>query len=218
MKKLAFLLMLLLVPVLLFGCNKADEDAKDVDMDLVGAWQLEDENQIEYYIFTEDSKVCIARGTVYFEGDATFVKYADGSRKYFSNFYYMSGELNYTVDGDTVTFDDGTGTVQVFKKADYSAPELKIYEDFNSKNPLVGTWYNEEYNDTYTFNADGTASYSMDFAELEYVSHIDYTYNEKDGTIYFTYDAGAGSQEITDTYTIAGDVLSIAGSGEYIRQ
>ncbi len=218
MKKLIFILLLMLVPTLLFGCNNTSDNAKDVDMDLVGAWQLDDENQSEYYIFTEDSKVRIARGSVYFEGDATFVSYADGSRKYFSNFYYMSGELSYTVDGDTVIFDDGAGTVQMLKRAEYTAPELKIYDDFNSKNPLVGTWYNEEFNDTYIFNADGTASYSMNMAELEYVSYIDYTYNEKDGTIYFTYDAGAGSQEITNAYQISGDVLNIDGSGEYIRQ
>lgn len=220
MKKLSLILVLMLVCTFLFGCNNSagGNDSVTVDKDLVGAWQLEEENQFEYYIFTEDSKVRIARGSVYFEGDANFVSYSDGSRKYISDFYYMTGELTYTVDDDTVTFDDGQGTVQVLKKTEFTAPELKTYEDFNADNPLVGTWYNEEYNDSYTFNADGTASYTMDNTELSYVSHIDYTYKEADGTIYFTYDAGKGSQEITDTYTLSGDILNIASSGEYTRQ
>ncbi len=219
MKKFGFILVFVLISTLLFGCNnKADYNPNNVDMDLVGAWQLEDEGQTEYYIFTEDSKVKVVRGTVSFEGEAEFKVNADGSRTYISNFYYMAGELSYTINGDKVTFDNGEGTIQTLKRAEYTAPELKVYDDFDSQNPLIGTWTNEEYCDGYTFNSDGTASYTMDFLDLEYISRINYTYTEKDGKVYFTYDSGAGSQELVSTYEISGDILVFDGSAEYTRQ
>lgn len=210
MKKFVLFLLIGVVSAFAFGCNKADESS--VDKALVGAWQIDDEGYSEYYIFTEDSKVRIARGSVYFEGDAVF-----NGGVYASNFYYMAGELSYKVEGDKVTFDDGAGTVQVLKKVDYSAPELKKYDDFKTDNPLVGTWFNEEYNDSYTFNSDGSASYNVESPELSYSSHIDYIYTEKDGTLYLTYDAGEGSQEMTAEFSVNGDTLNLEGS-EYTRQ
>lgn len=218
MKKFSLFIIIVLVAVFLFGCNNSDKNNANVDKELVGAWQVTGENQNEYYIFTEDSKVRIVRGSVYFEGDASFTVESDGSRKYASNFYYMNGELTYTIEGDKATFDDGLGNVMILEKADYSAPKLDVYNDFASKNVLVGKWHNDEYNDTYVFSADGTANYTMDFVELSYVSGIDYTYTEKDGTIYFTYDSGTGPQEIASTYEISGDTLIIDGSMEYTRQ
>lgn len=211
MKKLTFCMLIILTLTLLFGCNKKEE--YKADMNLVGAWQIDDEQFTEYYIFTEDSKVKIVRGSVCFEGDAIF-----SSGLYASDFYYMSGELDYKVEGDRVTFDDGAGTMQVLKKARYSAPVLSQYDDFDVSNPLVGTWYNEEYHDSYTFNADGTAQYYMQADELSYVSYIDYTYTVRDGSVYFTYDAGQGSQEISEAFKINGDILNIENTGEYTRQ
>ena len=219
MKKFGLIITVLLVSMLCFGCNnKADENKTDVDMDLVGAWQLEDENHPELYIFTEDSEVKVVSGSISFEGEASFKKNSDGKGTYLSNFYYMAGELSYTIEGDKVTFDDGEGTTQTLKKAEYTAPEIKKYDEFNSKNPLIGTWANEEYSDSYTFNSDGTATYVMDFGDLEYVSKIDYTYTEKDGKVYFTFDSGEGLQEISSVYTINGDTLLFDGTAEYTRQ
>ena len=218
MKKLSFVLILLLVATFLFGCNNKPQNDKNVDMELVGAWQLESENQPEYYLFTEESEVKVLRGSVSFEGEASFVKNSDGTGKYTSNFYYMAGELTYTFDGDKVTFDNGEGTKQTLKKAEYTAPQLKKYDGFDESNPLIGTWANAEYNDSYTFNSDGTATYSMDFGELEYVSYIDYTYNVKDGNVYFTYDVGDGAHEISSVYTISADTLTFDGTAEYTRQ
>ncbi len=219
MKKFALIILFVLISALFVGCNnKADDNKSNVDMDLVGAWQLEDESHTEYYIFTKDAQVKVVRGSVSFEGEADFKVNADGSRTYTSNFYYMAGELDYTIDGNKATFDNGQGTIQTLKKAEYVTPELKVYEDFDSKNPLIGTWANAEYNDSYTFNSDGTASYTMDFGELEYVSRIDYTYTEKDGKVYFTYDSGEGSQELVSTYEISDDTLVFDGSAEYTRQ
>lgn len=219
MKKFSLILALLLISMLCFGCNnKADETKTDVDMDLVGAWKLEDESHPELYVFTEDSEVKIVSGSISFEGTASFKKNADGSGTYLSNFYYMAGELSYKIDGDKVTFDDGEGTIQSLKKAQYTAPELKKYDNFNADNSLIGTWINAEYSDSYTFNTDGTATYVMDFGDLEYVSVIDYTYTEKDGKVYFTFDSGEGSQEISSVYTINGDTLIFDGTAEYTRQ
>lgn len=219
MKRYGLIIALLLVSVLFFGCNnKSGENTKNVDMDLVGAWQLEDESQPEYYIFTEDSKVKVVRGSVSFEGDAVFKKNADGTGTYLSNFYLMAGELSYTIDGGKAIFSDGAGTTQTLKKAEYTAPELKNYDSFNSENPLVGTWYNSTYCDGYVFNSDGTAIYTIDYDELEYISHVNYTYTEKDGKVYFTYDAGEGSQELISEYKINGDTIVFDGKAEYTRQ
>lgn len=219
MKKFGLIIAVLLISMLCFGCNnKADENKKDVDMDLVGAWQLEDENHPELYIFTEDSEVKVVSGSISFEGEASFKKNSDGKGTYLSNFYYMAGELSYTIEGDKVTFDDGEGTTQTLKKAEYTAPELTKYNEFNAKNPLIGTWANAEYSDSYTFNSDGTATYVMDFGDLEYVSKIDYTYTEKEGKVYFTFDSGEGLQEISSVYTINGDTLLFDGTAEYTRQ
>ncbi len=219
MKKISFLIASMLVLLLLFGCNnQADQNTVNVDKELLGAWQVAGENSNEYYIFTDNGKVRIVRGTVYFEGDASFVADSDGSGKYISDFYYMNGELTYTIADNKATFDDGAGNVMTLEKTEYTAPQLETYEDFNSKNALVGTWHNEEYNDTYVFGSDSTASYAIGFEELSYVSGIEYTYTEKDGSIYFTYDAGTGSQELTSRYEISGDTLIIDGSMEYTRQ
>ncbi|MBR3988747.1 MAG: hypothetical protein IKK10_05530 [Clostridia bacterium] len=219
MKKLSLFIVAIFVSMLLFGCNNnVDVNNNNADKDLVGTWQVADENQMEYYIFKDDGKVRIVRGSVYFEGDAVFEANSDGSRKYTSDFYYMNGELTYTIADEKATFDDGEGNVMVLEKADYKAPVLDSYADFNSKNPLVGTWYNDEYNDTYTFNSDGTAEYKMDLAELSYVSGIEYNYNEKDGSIYFTYDDGTGSKETVSTYEINGDTLIVDGTAEYTRK
>ncbi len=218
MKKSALFIVITLIAVLLFGCNNNKDNNVNVDKDLVGAWQVAGENQNEYYIFTDNGKVRIARGSVYFEGDASFAEQSDDSRKYVSDFYYMNGELTYTISDNKATFDDGEGNVLLLEKVEYNTPDLVKYDDFNSKNPLVGTWHNEEYNDTYIFGSDGTASYTIGFAELSYVSGIDYTYTEKDGSIYFAYDAGTGTQELTSRYEISGDTLIIDGSMEYTRQ
>ena len=232
MKKLAFILVIITLATMLFACDTSPKTEpvqttvakgiawsdKTADKNLAGAWQFDDGSQPEYYIFTEDCKVQIVRGTVYFEGNVTYGIDTDGNRIYFSDFYYMAGELNYTVSGDKVVFMNEDGEQRVMDRADYKAPELKVYEDFNAENPLVGTWYNEQYQDSYTFNADGTATYLLNNTERSYVSHIDYTYKEADGYLYLTYDAGEGVQEDISTYTINLDTLNINGEGDYKRQ
>lgn len=231
MKKLSFLLLLVLTATLLFGCNNSVSDTPTttvgdgiawsdtaVDKNLVGAWEIDGSTTDEVYLFTEDCKVRITRGSVYMQGDVTYGIDTDGNHKFFSDFYYMAGELDYVVDGDTATFVREDGVTQTFNKIEYNAPELAVYENFNAENPLVGTWYNEEYNDTYIFNADGTAVYEMNDTENVCLYHIDYTYMEDDGYICMTYDAGEGSAESKDSYVITGDTLNIVGFGEYTRQ
>lgn len=230
MKKLSFLLLLVLTASLLFGCNNTGDTSvtvgsdgiawsdTSVDKDLAGAWKIEGSTTDEVYLFTEDCKVRITRGSVYMQGDVTYGIDTEGNHKYFSDFYYMAGELDYTVDGDTAVFNREDGVTQTFKKIDYTAPQLSVYEDFNAENPLVGTWYNEEYNDSYTFNTDGTAVYEMNDTENVCLYHIDYTYMEDDGYICLRFDAGEGAEESRDSYKITGDTLNIIGLGEYTRQ
>lgn len=232
MKKLSFLVLLLLCAVFLFGCGEVNTPAETqpvgdgiawssttADKNLVGAWLFEnDEEHDEVYLFTDDCKVRIVKGSCYFEGDVTYGIDTDGNHKYFSDFYYMAGELTYVVDGNKVIFVNDEGVSRTMIKTEYTAPKVEAFEDFNAENPLVGTWYNEEFNDSYTFNADGTASYDMDYTEQAYVTHIDYTYKEDDGLIYFSYDTGDGVDQYTESYSIKGDTLNIVGTGDFTRK
>lgn len=233
MKKLSLILMFMLVAAMLFGCKEEDEvltppetvapgiawSSTAADKNLVGAWLIEnDEEHNEIYLFTNDCKIRIVKGSCYFEGDVTYGIDTDGNHKYLSDFYYMAGELTYVVDGDKVIFVNEEGVTRTMVKTQYSAPQLKAFDDFSAENPLVGTWYNEEYNDSYTFNADGTAAYDMDYTEQAYKTHIDYTYKVVDDLIYFTYDTGDGAEQYTESFSVKGDTLNIIGTGEFIRK
>ena len=236
MKKLSFILVLMLVSIFLFGCNETTGNNSPtetapvtiaegtswsdntVDKALVGSWQIENNEAPDYYIFTENGKIRIARGSMYFEGNVKYGIDSNGTHKIKSDFYYLSGEFNYVVSDNKVIFVDADGVSKTFLKAEHTAPKLTAYEDFNAKNPLVGTWYNEEYNDTYIFNADGTAVYELMDNEKACLYHIDYTYNDVDGNLKLTYDAGTGVEESNDAYKITGDNLNIIGLGEYTRK
>lgn len=239
MKKLSLILVSILVAALLFGCadsgNNTPSDGvtepasevishgvswsdNTVDKALVGSWQIENGETPDFYIFTEDGKIRIARGSVYFEGNVKYGIDSDGVHKLKSDFYYLSGEFNYVASKDKVIFVDNDGVTQTFVKAEYVVPQLTVYENFNAENSLVGTWYNEEYNDTYVFNADGTAVYELNDTESACLYHIDYTYNEADGYLKLTYDTGNGAEESSDSFKITGDTLNIIGLGEYTRK
>ena len=218
MKKISVILICVLLCMVFFGCNNNSDVTSNVDTALVGSWQVDGGVGPEYYVFTEDSMVKIVRGSVYFEGEASFVSNGNGGGTYLSNFYYMSGELTYTFNGNTVTFDDGAGTTMTLVKSEYKAPELIDYEDFDSQNPLIGTWANDEYFDSYIFNTDGTALYYMEVAELDYTSYIEYTYTVRDDSLVMSYDAGDGVQETLEEFEISGDTLNILSVGEYTRQ
>ena len=230
MKKLSLLLVLILVSTLLFGCNGAQGNTDGIsedgvvwsdtaaDKNLVGAWEIEGSTEDEIRLFTEDCKIKIVRGSVSIQGDVTYGIDTEGNHKYLSDFYYMAGELNYVADGDTAIFVREDGVTQTLKKVEYKAPELEVYKKFNAENPLVGTWHNDEYNDTYVFNADGTAVYELKDTENACLYHIDYTYMEDDGYILLTFDAGDGIEQSKDSYKITGDTLNIIGLGEYTRK
>ncbi|MBQ2825451.1 MAG: hypothetical protein IJF19_04170 [Clostridia bacterium] len=236
MKKLSFILALTLVAVFLFGCNNSGTNTPSSETVpetigegvswsdntvyklLVGTWQIEGGETPDYYIFSEDGKIRITRGSMYFEGDVKYGIDSNGNHKLMSDFYYMSGEFNFVVKDGKAIFVDTEGVAQTFVKAEYTAPKLEVYENFNAENPLVGTWYNEEYNDTYVFNADGTAVYELMDNEKACLYHIDYTYNEADGNLKLTYNAGSGVEESSDSYKITDDTLNIIGLGEYTRK
>ncbi len=231
MKKLTILISAVLIAMLLFGCNASKEDTSAttvgsgvawsqnaVDKELLGTWQIENDESSDYYIFTENRTLQIVRGSLSFEGNVTYGIDTDGNHKYLSDFNYMAGELTYVVEGDKAVFVNDEGVTLTFVKAEYTAPKLEVYKDFNKDNPLVGTWYNEEYKDTYTFGADGTAIYELDDTENACLCHIDYTYNEADGVLLLTFDAGSGVEQSQDSYTITGDTLNIIGLGEYTRK
>ncbi len=236
MKKLSSILVLMLIATLLFGCNNSGVNTppsetvpetigegvswsdNTVYKFLVGTWQIEDGDTSDYYMFTEDGKIRITRGSMYFEGDVKYGIDSNGNHKLKSDFYYMSGDFNYSVKDGKVIFVDDEGVSQTFVKAEYTAPKLNVYEGFNADNPLVGTWHNDEYNDTYIFSADGTAVYELMDNEKACLYHINYTYNEEDGNLKLTYDAGNGIEESSDAYKITGDNLNIIGLGEYTRK
>lgn len=232
MKKLILTLLVVTLTALLFGCSpQSSTDSTEatvgngiswskntVDKMLVGTWQIEgDENNI-YYIFDEDGTICMARGRTYYEGEVTYGIDTEGNHKYFSDFNYWAGEFTYVVEGDKAIFVDDDGVTLTLIKAEYTQPELKQYEDFSAENPLLGTWYNDEYCDSYSFNSDGTAVYELTDSENACVIRVEYTYTEEDGYIYFTSHDGTEMVSYSESYKLADDTLDIYSSGKYIRQ
>ncbi len=229
MKKIIIFAAVLLSFTMLFGCSQGSAPAdtvnkgvvwsdRYVDSELVGAWYVEDDPDAELRIFTEDGRIQFVKGSVYLEGDVKYGVDSDGNKKYFSEFYYMAGELNYMVEGDRALFVSLDGVTQTLIRTNTPDVELAKFEDFDEKNPLVGKWANEEFNDSYTFNADGTATYYLNDTELNYASHIDYTYKVEDDKVHLSYDSGEGAESYISVFTISDDVLNLDGSGEYKRQ
>lgn len=230
MKKIIILAALVLCFTTLFGCGTQGAAPADtvnkgvvwsdnyVDKDLVGAWAIEGEPDAELRVFTEDGKIQFVKGSVYFEGDVKYGVDSDGNKKYFSEFYYMAGELNYMVEGDRALFVSLDGVTQTLIRTRLPEVKLTQFEDFNAENPLVGTWKNDEFNDSYTFNADGTASYTLESAEYMYVSCIDYTYKVEDDKVHLSYSTGEDVESYISVFTIKDNVLNLDGSGEYKLQ
>ena len=228
MKKVILFVLVILCVVSLFGCGgSAPADTTNVsvawsdtavDNELVGAWIVEGSPDGEIRVFTSDGKIRFVKGTVYFEGNVKYGIDSNGNKKYLSDFYYMAGELNYMVEGNKALFVSLDGVTQTLVRT--STPEINLtkYEDFNADNPLIGTWSNEEYNDSYTFKADGTATYDLTDNERMYVSHIDYTYKVDGDKVYLNYDAGEGEEALTSVFLIEDGVLDIDGSGDYKLQ
>ena len=232
MKKFLALLTAVLLLLSFTACNNAGESATSdeypygtvvggeiswsdtkADSAIVGSWQLEDESQIEYYVFTEDCKVMVVRGSVSWEGSAAYGIDKDGVRSYFSEFQYLYGQLTYTIKGDTLTFLDLDGSTQVLKHTSYVAPELKVPEDFKVDKNLVGYFYNEEYKDSYQFLDDGRAVYVMDLTDDQgYLSRCNYTYSVKDGEITLNYHDGKDYGKETFDYTVDSTTLDIGGN------
>lgn len=228
MKKISFGLLLIIVAVMLFGCGKetTTPDVKggiawsntSADKDLVGAWQIEGEDQNVYYIFTENCKIQLVRGTAALEGNVAYGVDANGIHKYKSDCYFRAGELDYIVAGDVVTFTDAKGVQEVLKKVEYTAPVLEGYENFKADNPLVGTWYNEEYKDTFVFTDDGNAVQETIDTENACVARSTYKYMESEGKLIYVGSDGDGVTEYISDYSIKGDVLNIDGVGEFLKQ
>lgn len=229
MKKLALILAVLVLSISLFACEPASDNNHTVksgvvwtedkaDPDLIGAWQILDDPDAELRIFTKDCKIQLVKGAVYIEGDVRYGIDSDGTKKYFSDFHYMAGELNYLVDGDRALFVNSEGVTQTLVRAEYKEPEFKKYEDFDSKNVLVGTWECEEYNDSYIFNDDGTAQYAYNNDEESSLYIVNYTYNVKDSKVYLSSDSGEETTEDIYTFSIKDNTLEINGNGGYVRK
>ena len=232
MKKFLALLTAVIMLLSFTACNNAGESATSdeypygtvvggeiswsdtkADSAIVGSWQLEDESQVEYYVFTEECKVMVVRGSVYWEGSASYGIDEDGIRSYFSEFQYLYGQLTYTIDGDTLTFLDLDGTTQVLKRSTYTPPVLEVPEDFKVDEKLVGYFYNEEYKDSYEFLEDGTAFYKMDLTDEQgYLSGCKYTYSVKDGKVTLNYHDGKDYGNETFDYTVDSTTLVINGN------
>ena len=228
MKKVIIFALVILCVASLFGCSTSTPaDTTNVsiawsdtavDNALVGAWLVEENPDGEIIEFTSDGRIRFVKGTVCFEGDVKYGIDSNGNKKYFSEFYYMAGELNYMVEGSRALFVSLDGVTQTLVRT--TSPEIALtkFDDFNADNPLIGTWLNEEYNDSYTFKADGTATYNLIDNELKYASHIDYTYKVDGDKVYLNYDAGEGEETSTSVFVIIDGVLDIDGSGDYKLQ
>lgn len=68
------------------------------------------------------------------------------------------------------------------------------------KSPIIGTWENPEENSVFTFNPDGTATYSM--AE----NSLKFTYEDK-GSVIVLKNASVGTQNVK--YSIEGNKITM---------
>lgn len=231
MKKISVLVLVVMCALLMFGCNDTGVAPNETvpvgvawsstaaDPQLVGAWTLEGSENNEIHYFTEDCKIRIVTGSVYLEGDVMYGVDSIGDRKLQSDFHYLSGQFSYLITNGKALIVNSEGVTQTLVRVnDYKEPELSVPEDFNKDNPLIGTWYNDEYLDSYTFNADGTASYDLTSVETVFRSHIDYTYKVVDDKLHFTYDDGTGVKTSISVFTIKDGVLDIDGVGGFVLQ
>ena len=219
MRKLSLILVLILCFSLLSACSSEKEaESLEAFSKLVGAWQLKEESNGEYYIFTEDKKVQIHRGAVCLEGDAEYYSKL-GVNYYYSEFQYFYGLLTFTVEGDTATFEDDKGVVTEFVRAEYKEAKISPYTDFIADEALVGEWTTADGLDKYTFTAEGLATnlYTGDYEELGYRVMCTYSYKILDDkTMVFLTDTGSGESEFEVSCTLSGGKLNLDGA-EYSK-
>ena len=88
-----------------------------------------------------------------------------------------------------------------------------IEPDDGDRSALIGSWaYEEDENFIYTFNANGTGSYTV------YGETVDFTYTDNGSTVEIVFDDAPG----TFDYTIDGNTLVLVDSTEtevkYLKQ
>ena len=145
-------------------------------------------------------------------GGTIVITYPENSDNVTFNFLSDTVDIT-TLDKDTVDFSTIANLSLDFKKADLpesqidpanithaSADELGITA-LNIDEDILGSWrlqleYVADKYQTYTFNADGTGSYNIDYYEMEGVGMgriIEFKYTVYDGEILITIDDGSGT-------------------------
>lgn len=189
------------------------------DPDIVGAWKPVEGVGDEYVLFTPESKLRIAQGTITMEADIKYGADSAGNRSAYTEGNYLYGQWVYTIDGDTLTITYPDAREEVFKKADYTPITLEAKEDFKADEKLVGNWSNAMYYDSYRFTEDGYAVYTLEFDDgiYAYDTEIKYTYTV-DGdeiTLYCYKDNSGEETSETHTFTIDGTKLLLDDANDY---
>lgn len=198
---------------------------------VVGTWVLEDEatadeadkgtgESLRYYTFENDGKASITLGTMkvfgtwsYGSGDETATDDQSGSKITVSISYFFDGTFDYTVEGNALT-----GKKLTIKSEDYSlnfisksipAQKVEVDKKFKEVKAVTGSWKNDDYQQTYTFNADGTCSLNqVDTLVVEGT----YTVNKEDKIITIKYrDTGENSMDVDYETDKSGDKITFSG-------
>lgn len=211
--------------------NTTGTDVSDVDdikwqslpdPDAVASWKLADTDSDETYLLTIESKIrSVAKGSVYNESDIRYGTDKKGNKWMYSESYLLQfyGINKYEVKDDTLTItrenDDGTTEEYKFVKTDYTPVKLVAPDNLKVDDKLVGSWYNEEFEDGYIFTDDGVCTYSVTVYDQNFVYDMiaNYTYTADEGKITRTLMDNSGkTQTETVEYYFANDTLYIDGN------
>lgn len=198
-----------------FAVSEEEEtEASVVNVDageLLGTWLQRDSDWEDTYIFNADGSGMLISGPEYpftyaVSGDVLTLTYDEEDIE----------EFTISVSGDLLTMVDRFGNEllldkQVVQKEESEEPEeTEAPVEAESENPyvteIVGTWMDEEsgYEETFTFNADGTGMYSCVDGEY-YEFPITYNFLRSDYLQFFYEDGSEGGFIIR----IEGDTLYV---------
>lgn len=195
------------------NANAATAAEAEARKALVGTWLQRDSDWEDTYTFNADGSGLLVSGPEYpftysVSGDTLTLDYGDDDTE----------EFTFSVDGDLLTMIDMWEEELLLDKQteEVSEPETSEEEPESSEEEpessteeetaksleelLVGTWVDQEsgYEETFTFNEDGTGLYSWVDGGVKTELNYTYTYVDSDASVNIYYeDGGEGGFWIT---------------------
>lgn len=197
--------------------DAAEKAAAEARKQIVGTWLQRDSDWDDTYIFNADGSGMLISGPEYaftyeVDGEILRLDYGDDDVEDFT--FSVSGDLLTLIDmwGDEALLDrqaDAPADEPDEEPTEAPAEEPTEEIELSLAEDLIGTWYNDSYGESYTFNADGTGS-----QVYEGVTYT-FTYEVTDDYMDIYYDGGGTDGFNAEVYN---GQLIIAGYYVYDRQ